>query len=111
MRDGSMPRSLNISDVTACSESKYNTTPSGLSFKNFATIPIAKNVLPVALSPASAMILLSAIPPYKLPLSNALNANEPVSTNPLTSDSTPSETTLASSLLDAFTILFKKLLI
>ena len=88
-------------------------TPASLFMsKKLLQIPNAKNVLPVAASPAIAVILLPGIPPYILPDSNALNEYEPVSMKLVTSaESTPSLTKPAYSLPVSLIISFKKLLI
>ena len=71
--------------------------------------PNAKKVLPVAASPAIAVILLFGNPPYILPDNKALKAYEPVSIKLLTSPPiTPSDARLAYSLPVSFIISFKK---
>ena len=88
------------------------TPASSFMSKKLLQIPNAKNVLPVAASPAIAVILLPGIPPYILPDSNALNEYEPVSMKLVTSaESTPSLTKPAYSLPVSLIISFKKLLI
>ena len=56
------------------------TPPVGFASRKLRTTLSAKNVLPVLLSPASAVTLLEGIPPYKEPLTRALKIYEPVST-------------------------------
>src|SRR5210317_1312167 len=101
-----------ISFEIALSDSKY-ITPASLSLsKNAFTIPNAKNVLPVAASPAIAVILFPGIPPYILPDNKALKEYEPVSIKLVTSAlSTPSLTKPAYSLPVSLIMSFRKLLI
>ena len=56
------------------------TPPVGFASRKLRTTLNAKNVLPVLLSPASAVTLLEGIPPCKEPLTRALKIYEPVST-------------------------------
>src|SRR5210317_1833275 len=88
-------------------------TPASLSVsKKCLQIPNAKKVLPVAASPAIAVILLPGIPPYIEPDSNALKEYEPVSIKLVTSAlSTPSLTKPAYSLPVSLIMSFRKLLI
>src|SRR6056300_1702819 len=96
----------------ALSDSKYITPASLFLSKNAFTIPNAKNVLPVAASPAIAVILFDGIPPKIEPDSRALRACEPVSIKLSTSPaSTPSLTSVAYSLPVSLIISFKKSLI
>ena len=108
----SIPLSITICFVIALSLSKYITPASGFASRKFLTIPIRKYVLPVALSPASAVILFAGSPPFKSPDSKPFSMYEPVSINVETSPaSTPSSTIEAYSLPTSFTIFFKKSLI
>ena len=63
IRAGSIPLSITICFVIADSDSKYNTPASGFASRNDLTIPITKKVLPVADSPATAVILFAGSPP------------------------------------------------
>jgi RecA/RadA recombinase len=63
IRSGSIPLSTTICFVIADSDSKYNTPASGFASRNDLTIPITKNVFPVADSPATAVILFAGNPP------------------------------------------------
>ena len=112
IRLGSIPLSTTICCVIALSDSKYKQPASGFASRKLFTIPITKNVLPVADSPAIAVILLLGRPPYILPLNKALNIYEPVSIKELTSaPSTPSDTRAAYSFPVVLIISFKKSLI
>ena len=80
--------------------------------KKLLTMPNAKKVLPVAASPAIAVILLFGKPPYILPDSKALKEYEPVSIKLSTSPpATPSLASVAYSLPVSLIISFKKSLI
>src|SRR5210317_651893 len=108
----SIPRLSTKSFVNALSDSKYITPASLFLSKNAFTIPKAKNVLPVAASPAIAVILFDGIPPKIEPDSKALRACEPVSIKLSTSPaSTPSLTSVAYSLPVSLIISFRKSLI
>ena len=112
IRLGSIPRSITICFVIALSLSKYNTPASGLASRKFLTIPMRKNVLPVALSPAIAVILFDGRPPFRLPDRSALKMYEPVSIKLSTSPaSTPSSTIAAYSFPAALIASCKKLFI
>ena len=65
--------------VKALSDSKNTTPPSLYLSKKCLTIPKAKNVLPVAASPAIAVILFDGNPPNMDPDNKAFKAYEPVS--------------------------------
>src|SRR5210317_2256753 len=58
------------------------TPPSGCCSKNVLSTPRTKKVLPVADSPANAVILLLGTPPYIEPLNTAFIMYEPVSIEP-----------------------------
>jgi hypothetical protein len=75
-----MPRDSIISFEIADSVSKYITPALGFASRKLRTTLKAKNVLPVLLSPASAVTLLAGRPPYIDPLQRALKIYEPVST-------------------------------
>ena len=70
---GSIPLCTINSFGIADSDSKYKTPPSEFVSKNCLTIPSAKYVFPVAVSPARAVILLEGSPPNRLPERRALN--------------------------------------
>ena len=80
----------------------------GVGTEKGSPIPIKKNVLPVALSPASAVILLAGKPPFKEPESSALNIYDPVSIYVSLSPLVPSTTSVAYSLPTSLMTLFKK---
>ena len=87
------PWNWGICFVIALSLSKYITPAFGSLSRKFFTIPIRKYVLPVALSPAKAVILFAGNPPFKFPDSKPFSIYEPVSINVETSPaSTPSST-------------------
>ena len=95
--------------MIALSLSNNITPPSGFASRKCFIIPIRKNVLPVALSPARAVILFAGKPPVIEPDNNALKAYEPVSMNLSTSPaSTPSDTKAAYSLPVVLIISLKK---